>query len=111
MAYDDLLDSHPNAPRRGPVMLAFALVVLAGTLGGLIGYGLVDATCGERPPKLQQLLAAAVPGYKAAAHSCQAQLAGATFVGATIAAVGAGVVAVLVLRAMSDWHHHPPEAT
>lgn len=102
----DPLEWHPNAPRRGPVYLAFACVVIAGVLGALIGYGLVDASCNERPSRLQQLLAAAVPGFRAKAGSCTWPLAGATLGGALLAAVGTGVVAVLVLRAMADWR--PP---
>jgi ABC-type Fe3+ transport system permease subunit len=100
---DELIEWHPNAPRRGPVLLAFACVVAAGVLGALIGYGLVDASCSERPPRLQQLLAAAIPGYRTHARSCTWPLAGATMLGAFLAAAGTGVVAVLVLRAMSDW--------
>ncbi len=104
---DELLDpvaaSHPNMPRRGPVYLAFGAVVLAGMLGALIGYGLVGASCSERPPRLQQLLAGAVRGYHAHSRSCTVPLAGGTMFGAALAAVGAGVVAVLMLRAMGDW--------
>lgn len=100
---DDLLDSHPNAPRRGPVWLAFTSVVLAGLFGALIGYGLATASCTERPSRLEQLLDAAVPGLRAAPRSCTLAVTGATLLGAAIAAVGGGVVAVLMLRAMSDW--------
>ena len=99
---------HPNAPRRGPVYLAYAAVVVAGSLGGLIGYGLVNATCSDRAPKLQRLLNLADPAYHVPAHSCQLQRAGGLLTGAVIAGVGAGVVAVLVLRAMTDWRTHPP---
>ena len=100
--------SHPNAPRRGPVYLAYAAVVVAGTLGALIGYGLVKATCSDQAPKLQRLLHLADPAYKIPAHSCQLQRAGGLLSGAIIAGVGAGIVAVLVLRAMTDWRTHPP---
>ncbi len=109
MDFDPVLDSHPNAPRRGPVWLAFAAVVVAGGFGATIGYGLVSASCSNRPPVLQQLLAAAVPGYSAHASSCDGQIALATILGAVIAAVGVGIVAMLVLRAMSDWNAHRPE--
>ncbi len=103
MADDDLIEFHPSAPRRGPVLLAFVSVVVSGTLGALIGYGLVHASCSEQPPRLEQLLAAAIPGYRVHTRSCTLPLAGATLVGALLAAVGTGVVAVLVLRAMGDW--------
>ena len=101
--------SHPNAPRRGPVYLAYAAVVVAGALGALIGYGLVKATCSDQAPKLQRLLHLADPAYKIPAHSCQLQRAGGLLTGAIIAGVGAGIVAVLVLRAMTDWRTHPPD--
>lgn len=104
---DELSDQHPNAPRRGPVLLAFASVVLAGLLGALIGYGLVAASCRERPSRLQQLLEAAIPGYQAKAYSCTWPLAAATVAGGTLAAIGAGIVAVLVLRAMHEWRRLP----
>jgi hypothetical protein len=100
---------HPNAPKRGPVYLAYGAVVLAGILGGVIGYGLVNATCSDQAPKLQRLLHLADASYQVPAHSCQLQRAGGLLTGAIIAGVGAGIVAVLVLRAMTDWHTHPPE--
>ena len=99
---------HPNAPRRGPVYLAYAAVVVAGTLGGVIGFGLVNATCSDRSPKLQRLMHLADASYKIPAHSCQLQRAGGLLSGAVIAGVGAGIVAVLVLRAMTDWRTHRP---
>jgi hypothetical protein len=101
--------SHPNAPKRGPVYLAYGAVVLAGILGGVIGYGLVNATCSDQAPKLQRLLHLADPRYQIPAHSCQLQRAGGLLSGAVIAGVGAGIVAVLVLRAMTDWRPHPPQ--
>jgi len=100
---------HPNSPRRVPVYLAFAAVVVAGSLGGLIGLGLVNATCSSQSPKLQRILHLADPRYKIPAHSCQLQRAGGLLTGAIIAGVGAGIVAVLVLRAMTDWRTHPPD--
>jgi hypothetical protein len=106
---DPVLDSHPNVVRKGPVYLAFTSVLVAGAFGAMIGYGLVAATCSETPAKLRQLLASAVPGYAVPTHSCQAQLAGATILGAVITAVGAGIVARLVLRAMTDWKKTPPK--
>ena len=69
-------------PSRGAYLLAFVSVVLAGAFGGIIGYGLVDIDC---------------------TGDCGlADLAG-LIVGALVAAVGVGVVAVLVLRAMAEW--------
>ncbi len=105
-----LLDSHPNAPRRGPVYLAFGLVVAAGVLGGLIGWSLVDATCSETPPLLRRLLAGAVDGFGAPRRSCVAQQTAGALAGAVAAALGCAVVAVLTLRAMAEWRKTPPRA-
>ncbi len=105
---DPVRDSHPNVVRKGPVYLAFGAVLMAGTFGALIGFGLVRAACSETPARLRQLLATGVEHFVAPQHSCQAQYAGATLVGAVIAAAGAGVVARLVLRAMTDWKKTPP---
>ena len=49
-----------------------------------------------------------MPGYQAPTASCDAQLALATILGAAVAAVGVGIVAMLVLRAMADWKSHLP---
>jgi 2C-methyl-D-erythritol 2,4-cyclodiphosphate synthase len=67
-------------PSRTAYLLAFGGVVVAGILGGIIGYGIADVS----------------------SHSDAAHLLG-TFVGAIIGAAGVGIVAVLVLRAMSEW--------
>ena len=69
-------------PSRGAYVLAFLSVVFAGAFGGIIGYGLADIGCqGDCGP-------AVIVGL---------------LVGALIGAGGVGVVAVLVLRAMSEW--------
>ncbi len=103
----ELLDTHPNAPRKGPVWLAFALVVASGLMGALIGSSLVGATCSERPPLLQRVLAGAEPLIGAPQRSCTAPQLGGTLAGAIMAAVGTGIVAVLVLRAMAEWRKTP----
>ena len=99
---------HPNAPRRTALVLAFAGIVVAGTLGGLIGWGIVDTTCSETPTIAEQLLGQ-VPGHEVRHQECGAKLLGAAVVGAVIAAAGAGIVAVLMLRAQSEWKAHPPQ--
>ncbi|MFI5053934.1 MAG: hypothetical protein ACHQDE_06185 [Acidimicrobiia bacterium] len=71
----------PMLPSRTAFLLAFAGVVVAGILGGIIGYGIADVS----------------------SQSDAAHLAG-TFVGSVIGAAGVGIVAVLVLRAMSEWN-------
>jgi hypothetical protein len=75
-------------PTRGAVALAYGAVVLGGLLGAAVGWGLVDA------------------GY--ADSSGLARAIGAC-VGALVATGGAGVVAVLMLRAMTEWNAHPPK--
>jgi hypothetical protein len=69
-------------PSRGAYVLAFLSVVLAGAFGGIIGYGLVDIGC---------------------SGDCGVAVIGGLVVGALIGAIGVGVVAVLVLRAMAEW--------
>lgn len=77
----------PGVPGRGAVALAFLGVVVAGVLGGMIGYGLADIMCDD---------------------DCGPMLAVGTIVGAALAAAGVGVVAVLGLRAMVEWKRTPP---
>jgi hypothetical protein len=98
---------HPNRPGRGILILAFAGIVFAGALGGAIGWGIVDTSCTETPTVGNQLLEA-VPGYDAPTRSCGAALIGGAVVGAGLAAVGAGIVSGLMLRAQSEWRAHPP---
>jgi hypothetical protein len=108
-ALPDQPTDHPNRPGRGVLVLAFVGIVIAGCLGGAIGWGIVNSSCSEKPTVGDQLLEA-VPGVKADTHSCDAALLGAAVVGAGVAAVGAGVVAGLMLRAQSEWRAHPPPA-
>ena len=72
-------------PSRGAFLLAFGGVVLAGILGGIIGYGIADVS----------------------SHSDISHLVG-TFIGSLIGAAGVGIVAVLVLRAMAEWRRQNP---
>jgi hypothetical protein len=105
---DDELVLHPNVPRRGPLLLAFAAVVVCGGLGALIGYGLVNTTCQEEPSLLERLLES-VRGYEASTQQCAAARAGGSVVGAVLAALGASVIAVLILRAMAEWRVTRPD--
>jgi hypothetical protein len=75
----------PMLPSRGAFLLAFGSVVLAGILGGIIGYGIADVS----------------------SQSDISHLLG-TFVGSVIGAGGVGIVAVLVLRAMAEWRRQNP---
>jgi len=80
-------DVPPMLPSRGVYLLAFAAVVVAGVLGGIIGYGIADV----------------------GSHSDMARFVG-TLLGSVIAAGGVGIVAVLVLRAMAEWRRTNPPA-
>jgi len=72
-------------PSRGAFLLAFGGVVLAGVLGGIIGYGVADVS----------------------SQSDLSHLVG-VFIGSVIGAGGVGIVAVLVLRAMAEWRRQNP---
>ena len=69
-------------PSRGAYVLAFLSVVFAGAFGGIIGYGLVDIGC---------------------EGDCGLAVFGGLVVGGLMGAIGVGIVAVLVLRAMAEW--------
>jgi hypothetical protein len=74
-------------PSRTAFLLSFASVIVAGVFGGIIGFGLADIGC--------------------TGDDCgSARLLG-TLIGAVVGAVGVGVVAVLVLRAMAEWKRNP----
>jgi hypothetical protein len=77
----------PMLPSRWAFLLAFGGVVLAGILGGIIGFGIADVS----------------------SQSDLSHLIGA-LVGAVIGAGGVGIVAVLVLRAMAEWRRQNPPA-
>ena len=78
-------EAPPMLPSRTAFLLAFSAVVLAGILGGIIGYGIADVS----------------------SQSDLSHLIG-TFVGSVIGAAGVGIVAVLVLRAMAEWRRFGP---
>ncbi len=79
------------APPIGARALAVAAIVVAGLCGGLIGYGIIDL----------QARADDVPGAESSGGGIGPVIGGV--VGAVLAAVGVAVVAVLVLRAMTEW--------
>ena len=89
MVDDAAIPDHPNVPSRTAVILAYGSVLIAGCFGVMIGWGLADITCTDQ---------------------CTLEKAVAAIVGGAAAAAGAGVVAVLVLRAMNEWRAHPPDA-
>lgn len=79
---DDPEDPNPGVPSGSVVVLAFLGVVVAGILGALAAYGIVDVDC---------------------QGSCGTNSALAAVAGALVATIGGAVVAVLVLRARSQW--------
>jgi hypothetical protein len=79
--------AHPGIPSRTAYLLAFASVVVAGLLGGTIGYGLVDVSC---------------------EGNCGLAIVTGALISAAAAAAGVGVIAVLVLRAMAEWKRNQP---
>jgi hypothetical protein len=79
-------DAPPTMPSRVAFFTAFASVVVAGIFGGVIGYGLVDIDCGR---------------------NCEGSKVLGVVFGALVGAIGVGIVAVLVLRAMSEWKRNP----
>jgi hypothetical protein len=101
-------DAHPNAPRRATLALAFAGIALAGLLGGLIGFGLVETSCSDTPT-LAQRLGEQVPRYEAQVGSCEVKALGGAALGTAVAGIGAGIIASLILRAQSEWRAHPPQ--
>ncbi len=62
---------------------AFVAILVAGLAGGLIGYTLVRLQC---------------------SGTCAVQRGIGAFAGSVAAALGMSVVAVLVLRAVGEWH-------
>jgi hypothetical protein len=106
MAAEDVPE-HPNLPRRGILALMFAAIAVTGMLGGLIGYGLVATSCPDSPTRAEHLLEQ-VQGFHASVKSCAGPKLFAALVGTVIAALGAATVAILVMRAQSEWRGHAP---
>ena len=86
----------------------FVGISLAGVLGGLIGWGLVETSCADTPMRAERLLNE-VPGFHAHVASCALPALGAALVGTIITALGAAIVAVLMMRAQSEWRGHAPK--
>ena len=85
----------------------FVAIALSGALGGLIGYSLVAATCPDTPTRAEQLLQQ-INGFQAHVPSCAWKELGAALVGTIFAAIGAATIAILVVRAQSEWRGHSP---
>jgi hypothetical protein len=78
---DEMLAVGPQ-PTRGVLLLAFVAIVFGGIAGAVIGAGLVGIGC---------------------RGSCSTATGVAAVIGGLAGAGGVGIVAVLVLRAMSEW--------
>jgi len=76
-------DAPPQMPARRIYMVAFIGVVLGGIFGGIIGFGLARTTC---------------------TGDCQMEQLIGVLIGSILAAGGTGIVAVLALRAVSEWN-------
>jgi len=85
----------------------FVAIALSGALGGLIGYSLVATTCPDTPTRAEQLLEQ-IRGFHAQIPSCAWKEFGAAIGGTIVAAIGAATIAILVLRAHSEWRSHRP---
>jgi hypothetical protein len=88
----------------------FTAIVIGGVLGGGIGYGLVNTSCPKEPTLAEQLLET-VPHFHASTPSCDTKILAGAVAGTVLAAIGAGVVAMLMLRAQSEWRAHPAGRT
>jgi hypothetical protein len=76
-------------------------------LGGLIGYSLVATTCPHTPTRAEQLLEQ-IRGFQAHVPSCALKELRGALVGTVHAAIGAATIAILVMRAQSEWRGHAP---
>ena len=85
---DDQTALPSAAPPTSARVMAVVAIVVAGACGGLIGFGIVDLR---------------VSGEQAEAQASPAAAAVGALIGAVVAALGVAVVAVLVLRAMTEW--------
>ena len=70
-------------PPVGARLLAFVAILIGGLCGGLIGYAFMDLQCGG---------------------DCATSSGIGGLVGAIVGAAGVGVISVLALRAMGEWH-------
>ncbi|MDP9334477.1 MAG: hypothetical protein M3Q30_14410 [Actinomycetota bacterium] len=103
----EITPEHPNLPGRGALAATFAAIVLSGALGGLIGYSLVATTCPDSPTRAEQLLQQ-LRGFQVHVPSCAFEELAAAVTGTIVAAIGAAIIASLVLRAHSEWRGHAP---
>ncbi len=103
----DTVPEHPNLPRRAALAAMFVLIAVSGSLGGLIGYSLVATTSPSTPTRAEQLLEQ-IRGFQAHVPAAGVKELAAALLGTIVAAVGAATIAILVLRAQSEWRGHAP---
>jgi hypothetical protein len=103
----EVTPEHPNLPRRGALGVMFLAISLSGALGGLIGYSLVASTSPSTPTRAEQLLEQ-IRGFQAHVPSSALKELFAALAGTIFAAIGAATIAILVMRAQSEWRGHAP---
>lgn len=88
-------------------VLAFVAILIGGLCGGLIGWSVTDLQCGggERTVVIDRETATTqvTDATDTTEDDCAAWNGTGGLVGALVGAGGTAVVAVLVLRAMSEW--------
>ena len=107
-------------PPVGARILAFVAILVGGLCGGLIGWSVTDLQCGTTSHPV--VIGGAAPVTTTTTILEHHDRSGCTtwdglggLGGAVIGAGGTGIVAVLVLRAMSEWRkdldvEEPPDA-
>ena len=103
--------ARPYAPTALPSvtarLLAFLAILVGGLCGGLIGWSVTDLQCGTeatvRVGRGSTPTTIVTQAPEGADDDCTAWNGAGGLLGAVVGAGGTGVVAVLVLRAMSEW--------
>lgn len=83
-------------------LLAFIAILIAGTCGALIGYGVVDVQCGRTSLPPAEFRADG-EGQPPPAGDCGTAIGLGMVAGGMLGAGGVAVIVVLVLRAMGEW--------
>jgi hypothetical protein len=106
------MSARPYAPTALPPvaarLVAFVAILVGGLCGGLIGWSVTDLQCGSGNPPVvlgQPVGSTTTTTIAPERHErdCTTWNGAGGVLGAVLGAGGTGVVAVLVLRAMSEW--------